>query len=166
VLSLCSGDGRDLLPELAARPDRDVAATLVELDGGLAAAARARAAGLGLAQVDVRRGDAGATATFASALPVDLLVLCGIFGNIAPEDIRRTIAAVPTMLAPGGIVVWTRGVVDAVDLRPDVRAWLGAAGLVELAFDGAPELYGVGVARAGAGVGAGRLPARLFTFVR
>ena len=166
VLSLCSGDGRDLLPELAARPCLEVAATLVELDPALAAAARARARELQLRGIEVLTGDAGDPATFASALPVDLLLLCGIFGNVVPEDVRRTIDAVPSMLAPGGVVVWTRGVVDGVDLRQEVRTWFRAAGLDEVAFDGDPELYGVGVARGGAAIGTARLPARLFTFVR
>ena len=49
VLSLCAGDGGDIVPVLADRPDGgQVDAVLVELDGDLAtrAAERAKAAGL------------------------------------------------------------------------------------------------------------------------
>jgi hypothetical protein len=100
-------------------------------------------------------------------LPVDLLLLCGIFGNVPERDIRRTIAAVPAMLAPGGRVIWTRGRCEGQDLRPAVRRWVRDAGLEEIAYDGEPELFGVGVACAGASAPAAReLPDRLFTFVR
>ena len=42
LLSLCAGDGRDTIPVLVARPDLEVDACLVELDPGLADAARAQ----------------------------------------------------------------------------------------------------------------------------
>lgn len=115
-------------------------------------------------EMDVRTADAGASATFLDILPVDLLLLCGIFGNVTDADIRRTIAAVPAMLTPGGTVIWTRGRFGDADLRPDVRRWLVEAGLVEVAFDGEPERFGVGVARWPGPTAPGPLPARLFTF--
>src|SRR5262245_1970836 len=79
ILGLCAGDGRDVLPELAARPSLQSRTTLVELDDQLAAAASAAASRL--IGVQVRRGDAGDIATFEDVLPVDVLLLCGIFGN-------------------------------------------------------------------------------------
>jgi hypothetical protein len=169
ILSLCSGDGRDLLPELAARPGLAVRAVLVELDGHLAE--RARAGAESAPGVEVRRGDAGDPALFADALPVDLLLLCGIFGNVSDTDIRATVGAVPSLMAPGGTVIWTRGRLGGEDdLRPVIRRWFSDAGLTEVAFDGAPETFGVGVARRDPGVAAGPglppLPGRLFTFVR
>ena len=100
-------------------------------------------------------------------LPVDLLLLCGIFGNVPDEDIRRIVAAVPLLLAPGGIVIWTRGRCDGPDLRPAVRAWFRKAGLSEIAYDEEAEGYGVGVARAGDDAPrAAAIPDPLFTFVR
>lgn len=170
ILSLCAGAGRDVLPELAARPGLAVSAVLVELDERLAAEAREGAAGID--GVEVRRADAGDPATFAVVLPVELLLLCGIFGNVAPEDIRRTVHAVPGMLVPGGTVIWTRGTFEGVeDLRPAVRRWFVEAGLEEISFDGAPERFGVGVARwPGTEHQAPRptehLTGRLFTFVK
>jgi hypothetical protein len=165
ILSLCAGDGRDILPELAARPMLCCSATLVELDERLATAASG--ASSELAGVAVRTGDAGDVATFADLLPVDLLLLCGIFGNVSTADIRTTIAAVPAILAAGGTVIWTRGRFGSEDLRPSLRRWFTEAGLTEVAFDGDPERFGVGVARAPAG-GPSALPSdtRLFSFVR
>ena len=46
----------------------------------------------------MRQADAGDTSAFADELPVDLLLLCGIFGNISEADIRATVSAVPAML--------------------------------------------------------------------
>ena len=145
ILSLCAGDGRDVLPELAARPSLQNTTTLVELDDQLATAARTTA--LPHAGIEVRRGDAGDMTTFDDVLMVDLLLLCGIFGNISIADIRATIAAVPSMLGAEGTVIWTRGRATDEDLRPTIRRWFCDAGLSEVAFDGDPEPFGVGVAR-------------------
>jgi Methyltransferase domain len=167
ALSLCAGDGRDLIPELAARPSMDVEAVLIEANAELAEHARGAVGAAGLDRVEVRTADAEHAASFAGLLPVDLLLLCGIFGNVSELDIRTTIAAVPAMLRPGGFVIWTRGRFRGTDLRPSVRRWIGEAGLVEVAYDGEPELYGVGVARADATVRTDlRVPDRLFTFIR
>lgn len=167
ILSLCAGDGRDLVPELAARPGRAVSAVLVELDEHLADGARARVAAAGV-NVEVRTADAGSTRTFADVVPVDLLLLCGIFGNVTGADIRRTVDAVPALLTPGGTAIWTRGRFADGDLRPQVRRWFVEAGMEEVAFDGAPERFGVGVARAGDADRPVRrhapVPARLFAF--
>ena len=167
ILSLCAGDGRDVLPELARRPRLRAATTLVELDAQLYATARA--AGEIVAGVDVRQGDAGDVAVFADVLPVDLLLLCGIFGNISTADIRSTVAAVPGMLTAGGTVIWTRGWFGDEDLRPTIRRWVAETGLTEVAFDGEPERYGVGVARSRTDRPSGAVvptTTRLFTFIR
>jgi hypothetical protein len=161
LLSLCAGKGLDVLPVLATHPrGRDVRGRLVELDPGLAAAARAAAP----PSIEVLTADAGDPAACAGAVPADLLLLCGIFGNVPDENIQRTAAAVPSLLATGGTVVWTRHRREP-DLTPQVRTWFAAAGVAETAFVAAP---GPGWA-----VGAGVLHApstpldgtrRLFTF--
>jgi hypothetical protein len=167
VLSVCAGDGRDVIPELAARSRHRFEALLVEQDPELAARARASATSAGLDRVEVRAADASLPESFADVLPVDLLLLCGIFGNVPDGDIRRTVSAVPAMLQPGGFVIWTRGRCDGADLRPTLRRWVAETGLEEVAYDGAPELFGVGVARASGAPSIGRaLPDRLFTFFR
>jgi hypothetical protein len=170
LLSLCAGDGRDVVPVLAARmPSRPAVAVLVERDPTLARRAHeaAAAAGLAAAALTVRSADAGAPRTFADVLPVDVLLLCGIFGNVAEADVQAVIGALPAMVVPGGTVVWTRGGGDP-DRRPQVRAWFAEAGCDEAAFDGAPERFGVGVHRLPAAQPArpGPLPDRLFTFRR
>ena len=139
VVSACAGDGRDLLEVLAERSDRDrVTATLLELDDDLAAAAEEYAAAHALA-VDVRRRDAGATDSYADAVPADLVQMCGVFGNVADDDLRGTVHRLPELCASGATVIWTRGqwVTDGVptDLTGEIRAWFGDAGFEEVAFD-------------------------------
>jgi hypothetical protein len=83
VLSLCAGDGRDVATAAAGHARAaDLTGCLVELDQALAAAARENLAPLG-SGLEVRAADAGDPATWADAVPVDLLLLCGIFGNVA-----------------------------------------------------------------------------------
>jgi hypothetical protein len=111
-------------------------------------------------------GDAGACDTWRQYAPVDLLILCGIFGNISDEDIQRTITAARYVLAPRGAVVWTRGVFADCDLRPAIRRWFRDAGFDETAYDGEPGGYAVGTATAISPDPHAGLPARLFTFNR
>jgi hypothetical protein len=114
----------------------------------------------------VLRADAGDTSACAGATPADLLLLCGIFGNVSDDDVRRTVAAVPALLAMGGTVIWTRNTREP-DLTPRVRAWFAEVGVVETAFVAAPPpgwSVGAGVLQASSQpLGAGR---RLFTFLR
>ncbi|GAA5147778.1 hypothetical protein GCM10023340_20690 [Nocardioides marinquilinus] len=136
VLSVCAGDGRDVLGVLADRPDAArVSATLVELDPVLGDRARAAAAATD-ADVTVLTADAGDPATYAGLPPADLLLLCGIFGNVSPADIEHTITAAPALCGPGATVLWTRGRGRGFDdLDADVRRWFGAAGFVETAHE-------------------------------
>ena len=169
LVSLCAGDGRDTLPVLAAHPrGADVRALLVELEPALVTTAREQAAALGLPGVDVVEGDAGLVGTFLDRLPADLLLVCGVLGNVPPADTRRTIAAVPGMLAEGGVVVWTRGrSSDGAEPAVLVKRGLVAAGLEEVAFTWPQDVpFRVGVHRRPAGLDAAPPAAgdRLFAF--
>ena len=167
VLSLCAGDGRDLIPVLAGLPvERRPQTVLVELDPTLAAAARRHAAELDVT-ISVVTGDAGRTSTWQENTPVDLLLLCGIFGNVSSDDVRTTIRCIPRLLLPGGVVIWTRGHRDGPDARPDIRRWFSESGLDEVAFDFEPIGFGVGVNhRSSTTLSAQPIPDRLFTFIR
>jgi hypothetical protein len=145
VVSACAGQGRDLLPLLAGRGD--VRARLVELDPANVAVAERTVRDLGLHGVEVVCGDAGATTAYEGAVPADLVLMCGVFGNVSDDDVRRTVSLLPMLCAPDATVVWTRSR-RAPDLTPRIREWFAAAGFAETAFD-APEdvLFSVGVAR-------------------
>jgi hypothetical protein len=166
LVSLCAGQGRDVLGVLPGHPRRDdVSAVLVEFDPGNVQLAAERAAADNLGSVQVREADAGLVSNYADALPADVLLLCGIFGNISEADIRRTVAASASMCAPGGTVLWTRHRREP-DLTREIRSWFEAAGFAEVAFYAPPPgtLTGVGVNRL-TDSAAGQPPAdRLFTF--
>jgi hypothetical protein len=137
VVSACSGDGLDLLEVLARRPAdaRRVRARLLELDAALAGRAAQHAAAYGLHAVDVRREDAGLTDSYAGAAPADLVMMCGVFGNITDEDLRGTVALLPQLCSPGATVVWTRGRFSSGDLTPTIRGWFAESGFEEVAMD-------------------------------
>ncbi len=131
LASLCAGDGRDVVGALAGHPRRaDVTVRLVELDAGLADRARAALGDAGVPG-DVVTGDAGTTEVLADVAPVDVLLLCGIFGNVSDADVERTIAAVPTLCRPGAAVLWTRHR-RPPDLTPAIRRWFDRAGCTML----------------------------------
>jgi hypothetical protein len=172
LVSLCAGQGRDVIGVLPDHPRRDdVRAVLVEWDERNAGPARQAAAACGLAQVEVRTADASLVTSFADTLPADVLLLCGIFGNVSDADIERTIAAAPALCRPGATVIWTRGR-RPPDLTPQVRAWFAASGFEEIAFDAleafdTPEMkpmMAVGVSRLAVAPAAGAPAGRLFTF--
>lgn len=144
VISMCAGDGRDLLSVLPGHPRcRDVHARLVELDPELAARGAARAASLS-STIDVVNADASATSAYTGAVPADIVLVCGVFGNISDGDVHGTVQALPSLCAPGATVVWTRGTF-APDLTPAIRSWFEAGGFTELRFVAVPDTtIGVG----------------------
>ena len=154
VLSLCAGDGRDLLPVLAKRAPPIEFAVLVERDPVIAETARRTGAERRIEGLSVITGDAGDPEQFAEAYPVDLLLLCGIFGNVSEQDIKTTVSATPGLLRDDGTVIWTRGSTEPA-LRPSIRHLFDEAGLQEMAFDSEPKGFGVGVAIKPTGVDAG-----------
>ena len=110
-------------------------------------------------------GDASVTTAYAGAVPADVLLVCGVFGNISDDDIRATITHLPHLCAPDAVVIWTRHRRDP-DLTPDIRTWFVDAGFEELAFDSEDQFaFGIGTAR----LSADPLPfvpdQRLFIFV-
>jgi hypothetical protein len=141
MVSLCAGQGRDVIDVVATHPrGPEVSARLVELDPALVAFARERAAaaGPGVAErIRIVEGDASQSHWYADDVPADIVLVCGVFGNISPADITRTIQAMRGFCVSGGHVVWTRHR-RPPDLTPAIRADFAAAGFTELAFE-APE---------------------------
>ena len=137
----------------------------MELDPGLAENARRGLAELGIAGVDVVTGDAGELAAYRAAAPADLVLECGVFGNISDEDVERTVRASPALCAPGAILIWTRHR-RAPDLTDAIRAWFIESDFEEVSFEPVPDSDGsVGVARF-IGSTTELVDQRLFTFNR
>lgn len=147
VISLCAGRGHDLIGVLRDYPHAGlVRARLVELDpcNVDAISAPARAAGLDL---EVVHGDAGDPCFYEAFVPADVVLLCGVLGNISDLDVRSTVASLPQLCRTGATMIWTRSR-RPPDLTPRVRQWFGESGFSELAFVApAGAVWSVGVAR-------------------
>ena len=167
LVSVCAGDGRDVVPVLARHPrGGDVSATLVELDPLLADGARAAAAGAGLTRVRVVEADAGNTASYAAAVPADIILMCGVFGNVRDDDIERTIRQAPRLCAADSTIIWTRHR-RPPDVTPAIRDWFRDAGFAEIAFHAVPDaVQSVGVHRLVAAPKPFLRDLRMFQFVR
>lgn len=149
LVSMCAGQGRDVIPVLAEHArGREVEALLVELDPRNAAAAEAGVRAAGLSKVRVLCGDAALTDSYEGAVPAEIVLACGIFGNITPEHIKRTVEHLPMFCAPGATVLWTRGRWKDNDPTDDIRRWFAEAGFEELSFDAPDDTpYSVGANR-------------------
>jgi Methyltransferase domain len=168
ALSICAGDGRDILEVLGARADASrVKTTLVELDPRLCALARARVSENGIIGVDIKQADAGTTDAYAGVSPADIVILVGVFGNIADADVRATVKVLPALCKPGALIIWSlrqRPRRDQGRCGPHrhqaewqhpndyervrkVREWLDAEGFYEVLKSASDAVFHVGAHR-------------------
>ena len=167
LLSMCAGQGRDLLGVLPDHPRRDdVRALLVELDPRNVERGRAAIARLGLEHVTLDEADASDTTAYAAAVPVDVALVCGVFGNVVDDDIASTVQHLPSLLAPGATVVWTRYPREP-ELLPRIDAWFHDAGFETVALEtgAGGRSFGIGVHRLVADPAPFTPGVRLFTVV-
>lgn len=146
AISICAGQGHDIIGALSDHPRRgDVSARLVELDEHNAQLALDAARDAGLEHLDVFLADAGMTDSYAGAVPADLVLACGVFGNITAQAIARTIEHLPSLCAAGASVIWTRHR-DHPDLTPFIRETFIHNGFEEVGFVSSPP-FGIGTQR-------------------
>ena len=157
-----------MIPVLAEHPRRtEITSRLVELDPRNAEVAIRAIVGAKLDRVEVIVGDAAVTDSYAGAVPADIVMACGVFGNISDDDIRNTTEHLPMLCAEGGTVIWTRGWRPEHDLTPTIRSWFEQRGFEEVAFDApAEDRFSVGVHRLVVTPAELAPGARLFTFLR
>jgi hypothetical protein len=168
IVSMCAGEGRDVIGVLAEHPRRDeINACLVELDPNNARLAREAAGAAALGRVEIRVADAGLTDSYGGAVPAEIVLACGIFGNVPDSDVRNTIAHLPSLCAPGATVLWTRGREPERDFALTIREWFAASGFEEIAYN-APDRdhFRVGVQRLIAPARPPEPGVRIFTFFR
>jgi hypothetical protein len=166
LISMCAGEGRDVIPVLTEHPRRgDVRARLVERDERNVETARWSAERAALAKVEVVCDDAGMIGSYDGAVPAHILLVCGVFGNISDEDVANTVENLPALCEPGATVIWTRHR-RAPDLTPAIRTWFEEAGFAEVAFDDQEERsVGVGVHRLVGDPHRAQTAERLFKFL-
>ncbi|MBB2891828.1 class I SAM-dependent methyltransferase [Flexivirga oryzae] len=134
IVSVCAGDGRDIIDVLRTRPDADrVTVVLLEAHPEVADLARQRARHAGLDQIEVRTCDAADTGSYVGAVPADIVLLVGLLGNMSHDDVSTTIAATPQMCGPGASLIWSRGR-DLDDINDRVRREFAEAGFTERAY--------------------------------
>ncbi|MCC5635040.1 class I SAM-dependent methyltransferase family protein [Nostoc sp. CHAB 5844] len=137
VVSVCAGDGRDLLGTLANHPRaQDVYARLVELNPQLVERGRATIESLSLAkQIEFINGDATITANYLGAVPADIVIVCGVFGNLADEnELNRLLGNLSFLSKQGAFVIWTRGHSNGIPHSETVRKSLRESGFAEVNF--------------------------------
>ncbi len=167
LISMCAGQAADVLSVAEHHPrGRDLHGRLVELDPRNVEVARARIDALGLDGLEVVEADAGWSDAYAGATPADLVLACGVFGNITDGDIDSTIAFLPSLCAAGGHVVWTRHprapeVIDRIEA--DLRSAGFDTDVLVIADD---RTFGVGAAHLQGPPAPFATGVRLFEFVR
>ena len=88
LISLCSGDARDITRALGDHPRRaDIVGCVVEFDRHLDSAARMNLSAI-QSSVTARCGDASGPSLVSDMLPADLLLLVGMFGNVSDTDVH------------------------------------------------------------------------------
>jgi hypothetical protein len=137
VVSVCAGDGRDLLGTLANHPrTKDVYARLVELNPNLVERGQATIESLGLAkQIEYINGDATISSNYVGAVPADIVIVCGVFGNLANEaELNRLLGNLSFLSKQGAFVIWTRGHSNGIPYSETVRKYLRESGFEEVDF--------------------------------
>jgi len=138
LISMCAGDGRDVLGALDGHPRReDVHGRLVELNPVIAERAEVAVKAAAVA-LEVLRTDAGSTDAYLGVVPAEVVLVCGVFGNLSLADVERTIRLLPTLCAARATVVWTR-TREVPDITPAIRGWFADSGFEEIAFDVVPD---------------------------
>ncbi|MEU4568473.1 SAM-dependent methyltransferase [Micromonospora sp. NPDC023956] len=147
AVSLCAGQGRDLIPVLAEHPrGADVTARLVELDPRNAELAAGAVRATGLTRVEVVCDDAARTDSWADLVPAEIVLVCGLFGNMSDADVRAVVRHCRQLCATGGTVVWTRHR-DAPDLVPTICDWFAEEDFALLSLTGPAISSAVGAHR-------------------
>lgn len=110
IVSICAGDGRDLIGTLQNHPRRnDVTASLLDsdLDSVYRGKTAAVAAGLG-GQLNFIHADAALAGNYAGAIPADLVILSGLLVHLRHENVPAFIRSLRMFCRTGGYVIWNR----------------------------------------------------------
>jgi hypothetical protein len=165
LVSACAGQAHDVVRALREHPRGDECrGRLVELDSSNAAVARESLRREGLDRLEVVESDAGITDVYEGATPANVVLFCGIFGNITDADVESAVRGVPQLCARGAEVIWTRHR-NSPDLTPQIRRWFEDSGFEEVTFDSPSNLsFAVGTHRLVRTPPSLRPGVRLFTF--
>jgi putative methyltransferase len=112
LISICAGDGRDVIGVLQTHKRRtDVSAWLVELDRESVAAGVRETSIVGLDDI-VRfiNGDATDYTTYEGIAPANVVLACGVWGHVPAHERASLAGAIAELCKLRGTITWTRGV--------------------------------------------------------
>jgi hypothetical protein len=131
ILSICAGQGRDVLTSLNA----DTYAYLIDIDKKCIDYAQSYVNNNNIHNVSIIKADASLISTYVdNNIPkADLILICGVFGHLSLEDISITAQSLKQLIKTGGSVIWTRHKFDN-DITKEVREAFELAGYKEETF--------------------------------
>jgi hypothetical protein len=152
IVSVCAGDGRDLIGVLSDHPRRqDVGVSLLDTDRASLNRGRAAAEAAGVqSQVRFLLADASLARNYVGLVPADLILLSGMIGHLRNSDVPRLVGSLPMLCKFGGRVIWNRHVVlnDGANQVKVIRNLFRSAGFDEIEFHTlAPDGFAVGQVR-------------------
>lgn len=111
ILSMCAGDGRDVIGAVRShRRRKDVVAWLVELNSQSVELGKGYSVNAGLERsLQFINGDATSYSTYKSIGAADIVLVCGVWGHVPAHEKSMLVKAISTLCKPGGSVIWTRG---------------------------------------------------------
>jgi amino acid adenylation domain-containing protein len=151
IISVCAGDGRDLLGALENHPRRnDVTALLLDNNAQSVERGKSAAQKIGLGrQLQFVEADATLAKNYASHVPADLILLSGFLGHLRHKEVPGLIESLPMFCKTGGQAIWSRRNIlhDGREQIPLIGKFFRKANFVEIHFEAA-SANGFAVARA------------------
>ncbi|HYA78975.1 MAG TPA: AMP-binding protein, partial [Candidatus Nitrosopolaris sp.] len=152
IVSICAGDGRDLIGALQKHPRRnDVSALLIDDHAESVARGEAAAKETGLQrQLRFLDADAAQAKNYLGAVPADLVLLSGFLGHLPHRDVLALINSLPMFCKTGGQVIWNRHLIlhDGRQQVPLIRDFFRETNFEEVQFEKTDANgYAVGRAR-------------------
>ena len=141
IISVCAGDGRDLLGALENHPRRnDVTALLLDNNAQSVELGKSAAEIIGLGrQLQFVEADATLAKNYASHVPADLILLCGFLGHMLHKEVPGLIESLPMFCKTGGQAIWSRRTIlyDGREQIFLIREFFRKANFVEVHFEAA-----------------------------
>jgi len=166
IIDICGGDARDIVGALSSHPAKDkINGVLIEIDIALASKAKKSFKNAEL-NINTVLADAADTHFYKNYAPADLVLLCGVFGNVKDTDVKKIISHLPYLCKRGGKVIWTRNKREP-DVTPQIREFFKETNFEETAFiTTESNMYAIGINTFRGEPVASWTDTHMFTFIR
>ncbi len=128
IISICAGDGRDIIGVLSSHRRRtDVQAWLIELNHQSVVAGIRQAKNAGLEdRVTFLNTDATLYATYKDIAPAEIILLSGVWGHVPAQERASLAGGLASFCNPRGTLIWTRGVSQGIGRLREIQAHFSA----------------------------------------